>query len=58
MENEEEILKKYKLSEEEHDHYYEIIKRAYTAGKTPSENPKTPRMAQKTPHYIPSPPSA
>lgn len=37
--NEEEILKKYKLSEEEHDHYYEIIKRIYTSGKIPVERP-------------------
>lgn len=37
--NEEEILKKYKLSEEEHNFYYKIIKRTYTSGKTPVENP-------------------
>ena len=37
--NEEEILKKYKLSKEEHDHYYEIIKRIYTGGKVPVEHP-------------------
>lgn len=36
---EEEILKKYKLSEEEHERYYEIIKRIYTSGKIPVENP-------------------
>lgn len=33
------ILEKYKLSEEEHDAYYEIIKRAYLAGKLPVDNP-------------------
>lgn len=38
MENEE-ILKKYKLSEEEHDFYYDIIKRTYTGGKIPVKNP-------------------
>ena len=37
--NEEEILKKYKLSEEDHNFYYEIIKRTYTSGKTPVETP-------------------
>lgn len=37
--NEEEILKQYKLSEEEHEHYYEIIKRIYTSGKIPVERP-------------------
>lgn len=37
--NEEEILKKYKLSEVEHEHYYDIIKRIYTSGKIPVENP-------------------
>lgn len=37
--NEEEILKKYKLSEVEHEHYYEIIKRIYTSGKIPVKNP-------------------
>ena len=37
--NEEEILKKYKLSQEEHEFYYEIIKRTYTSGKTPVETP-------------------
>lgn len=36
---EQEILKTYKLSEEVHDFYYEIIKRTYTSGKTPVENP-------------------
>lgn len=34
MQNEE-ILKKYKLSEEVHSFYYDIIKRTYTSGKTP-----------------------
>ena len=33
--NEQDILKKYKLSEQEHDFYYSIIKRTYTSGKTP-----------------------
>lgn len=37
--NEQDILKKYKLSEQEHDFYYSIIKRTYTSGKTPVENP-------------------
>ena len=37
--NEEEILKKYKLSEEEHENYYGTIKRIYTGGKIPVENP-------------------
>ena len=37
--DEEEILEKYKLSEEEHEFYYEIIKRTYTSGKTPVETP-------------------
>lgn len=37
--DEEELLKKYKLSDEEHDMYYEIIKRTYTAGKTPGQSP-------------------
>lgn len=36
---EEEILGKYRLSKEVHDFYYEIIKRTYTSGKTPVENP-------------------
>lgn len=36
---EEEILKKYKLSDETHDFYYDIIKRTYTSGKTPVKNP-------------------
>lgn len=35
----EEILKKYKLSEETHDFYYDIIKRTYTSGKIPVKNP-------------------
>ena len=38
MQNEE-ILKKYKLSEEVHSFYYDIIKRTYTSGKTPVKNP-------------------
>lgn len=38
-ENEQDILKKYKLTEEEHNNYYDIIKRIYTGGKTPVENP-------------------
>lgn len=38
MENEE-MLKKYKLSEELHDFYYDIIKRTYTSGKIPVKNP-------------------
>lgn len=38
MENEE-VLKKYKLSEETHDFYYDIIKRTYTSGKVPVKNP-------------------
>ena len=37
--NEEEILKKYKLSETDHDFYYDIIKRTYTSGKIPTKNP-------------------
>ena len=37
--NEKEILEKYKLSEEEHDFYYDIIKRTYTGGKIPTQNP-------------------
>lgn len=36
---EEEILRKYKLTDEEHDNLYETIKRVYTATKTPSANP-------------------
>ena len=36
---EQEILQKYKLSQQEHDFYYEIIKRTYTSGKIPVENP-------------------
>ena len=35
MENEEQILKKYKLSDEEHEQYYQTIKRIYIGGKTP-----------------------
>lgn len=37
--NEEEILKKYKLSEQEHEQYYQTIKRIYTGGNTPVRNP-------------------
>lgn len=37
--NEEEILKKYKLTKEEHDEYYQTIKRIYVGGKTPEKNP-------------------
>lgn len=37
--NKEEILKKYKLSDEEHDQYYQTIKRIYTGGKIPVNNP-------------------
>lgn len=37
--NEEEILQKYKLSEAEHDFYYDIIKRTYTSGKIPTKDP-------------------
>ena len=36
---EQEILKKYKLSEQEHNRYYSIIKRVYTSGKIPVQNP-------------------
>ena len=36
---EQEILRKYKLSEQEHDLYYKIIKRTYTSGKIPVQNP-------------------
>lgn len=39
MLNEEEILKKYKLSDEEHDRVYTTIKNVYTAHKFPVENP-------------------
>ncbi len=39
QENEEEILKKYKLTEQEHEMYYRIIKRTYTGGKTPQKHP-------------------
>lgn len=38
-ENEEEILKKYKLSDEEHKQYYQTIKRIYTGGKIPVKKP-------------------
>ena len=38
-ENEQDILKKYKLTEKEHNDYYNIIKRIYTDGKVPVENP-------------------
>lgn len=38
-ENEQDILKKYKLTEKEHNDYYNIIKRIYTDGKIPVENP-------------------
>ena len=37
--NEEEILRKYKLSDEEHEQYYQTIKRIYTSGKTPVKRP-------------------
>lgn len=37
--NEEEILKKYKLTEEKHNEFYDIIKRIYVSGKTPQNNP-------------------
>lgn len=36
---EQEILRKYKLSEQEHELYYKIIKRTYTSGKIPVQNP-------------------
>ena len=39
IESEEQILAKYKLSEEEHEMYYQTIKRIYTGGKTPENNP-------------------
>lgn len=35
----EEILKEYKLSEEEHDELYDMIKRIWTADKFPVKNP-------------------
>ena len=38
-ENEQDILKKYKLTEKEHNDYYNIIKRIYTEGKVQVENP-------------------
>lgn len=34
-----EILKKYKLTDEEHDQYYDIIKRTFTDTQTPVNNP-------------------
>ena len=37
--NEEEILKKYKRTDEEHEEYYQTIKRIYVGGKTPQKNP-------------------
>ncbi len=37
--DEQEILKRYKLTDEEHENYYEIIKRIYTSGKIPVKNP-------------------
>lgn len=37
--NEEEILRKYKLTDEEHEEYYQTIKRIYVGGKTPQKNP-------------------
>lgn len=37
--NEEEIFKKYKLTEDEHNEYYDTIKRIYVGGKTPQKNP-------------------
>lgn len=37
--NEKEILKKYKLTDDEHNEYYDIIKRIYVDGKMPQENP-------------------
>ena len=36
---EQEILQKYKLSQQEHELYYRIIKRTYTSGKIPVQNP-------------------
>ena len=36
---EQEKLRKYKLSQQEHDFYYKIIKRTYTSGKIPVQNP-------------------
>lgn len=39
MNNEEEILKKYKLTDKEHDEYYDTIKRIYVGGKMPQKNP-------------------
>ncbi len=38
-ENEEEILKKYKLTDEEHEMYYQTIKRIYTGRKIPQKHP-------------------
>ncbi len=37
--NKEEILKKYKLTDKEHEQYYQTIKRIYTGGKIPVDNP-------------------
>lgn len=37
--NTEEILNKYKLSEEEHNKYYDQIKKIFTSGKKPVDNP-------------------
>ena len=37
--NKEEILKKYKLTDQEHEQYYQTIKRIYTGGKIPVDNP-------------------
>ena len=39
MENEEEILKKYKLTEQEHENYYKLIKQIWTDEKYPVDNP-------------------
>ena len=36
---EQDILRKYKLSQQEHDLYYKIIKRTYTSGKIPVKDP-------------------
>lgn len=35
----EEVLNKYKLTEDEHKKYYEVIKRLWTADQYPVENP-------------------
>ena len=37
--DEKEILEKYKLTMEEHDKYYDIIKEIWTTGKTTQNNP-------------------